>query len=126
MSSSSSSSSSVAPIVIAGFGLRLPGGVHSVDDALTAFRTGESRLSATAGPLDPPRLWTAEAAAQGQLPPYAGLVHGADLFDPAFFGISPRVAAEMDPQQRWALTCAVEAIRESGIPLKVLKHRTRG
>jgi acyl transferase domain-containing protein len=110
---------STSAIYLAGFGVRLPGGVHSVADALDAFRSGESRLSATAGPHDPPRLWADDAAAQGVIPPFAGLVHNCDLFDPAFFGISPRVAAEMDPQQRWALMCAVEAIRESGISLKV-------
>jgi acyl transferase domain-containing protein len=107
--------SSHGPIVIAGFGLRLPGGVSTVSQAYDAFRSGESRLSSTAGQTL--RLWS--RTAEG-LPLNAGLVDGPDMFDPAFFGISPRVAQEMDPQQRWALMCATEAIRESGIPLKVL------
>ena len=102
------------PVVIAGFGVRLPGGVSTVAQAYDAFCTGASRLSPLAN--QPMRLWS--RSAEG-LPLAAGLVDGPDLFDPAFFGISPRVAQEMDPQQRWALMCATEAIRESGIPLKV-------
>lgn len=39
---------------------------------------------------------------------------GADLFDAAFFGYSPRQSAGIDPQQRLFLECAWEALERAG------------
>lgn len=39
-----------------------------------------------------------------------------DLFDAPFFGLTPRDAEIMDPQQRFLLECAVETLDDAGYP----------
>ncbi|OLN89945.1 Iterative polyketide synthase CazM 11 [Colletotrichum chlorophyti] len=53
-------------------------------------------------PADPKRKW------------FANLIDGADHFDHKFFKRSPRESATMDPQQRWMLQIAYQAVEQSG------------
>lgn len=48
-------------------------------------------------------------------------VEDLDSFDALFFGISPKEAEQMDPQQRVSLEVAWEALQDAGIPAKSLK-----
>ena len=47
-------------------------------------------------------------------------------FDSSFFGISPREALYIDPQHRFMMECAWEALEDAGIPPRSLKGQNLG
>src|SRR5580693_4541070 len=68
------------------------------------------------------RFWSAEetaahapglAGAPGYVPA-RGVLDGVELFDASFFGLTPREAELMDPQQRVFLECASDALEDAG------------
>jgi len=52
---------------------------------------------------------------------WGGFLENLDLFDASFWGITPREARRMDPQQRWLLEAAWEAIEDSGTASQTLQ-----
>ncbi|HYP28242.1 MAG TPA: type I polyketide synthase, partial [Blastocatellia bacterium] len=52
-----------------------------------------------------------------------GVIENVEAFDGAFFGINPREAETMDPQQRIFLECAWEAVEHSGYNPETYKGR---
>lgn len=59
---------------------------------------------------------TPEEIAQPEYVKRAAVLDDVDQFDAAFFGISPRDAAIMDPQHRHFLECAWEALEDAAHP----------
>ncbi|MFF7902001.1 type I polyketide synthase [Streptomyces sp. NPDC007920] len=100
------------PIAVVGMACRLPGaaGPTSFWELLREGRDGISEV--------PSGRWTAEGASASQpgSTGRGGFVDGIGEFDAGFFGVSPREAASMDPQQRLMLELSWEAVEDAGIP----------
>ena len=80
----------------------------------------------------PADRWDPDAPVEGVPEPVReAMRHGAyldrvDGFDPDFFGVSPREAASMDPQQRLVLELCWEALEDAGVPPVELRDSRTG
>ncbi|MEV0296252.1 beta-ketoacyl synthase N-terminal-like domain-containing protein [Nocardia sp. NPDC050710] len=109
---------SLQPIAVVGMSCRFAGGADS-PEALWRLLIGEVDAVADAPPAG---RWPAgnyhdtERGAPGKTVSIAGAyLPDVELFDAEFFGITPREAADMDPQQRLALELSWEAFEDAGI-----------
>lgn len=116
------------PIAIVGMGCRLPGGVANPDDFWQLLRDGVDAVCEV-----PPGRWDADASydpdpsVPGKAATKSGGFLGAiDGFDAAYFGILPREAERMDPQQRLFLEVAIEALDHAGLPRERLAGSRTG
>lgn len=57
---------------------------------------------------------------------WGGFIEGIGEFDPLFFGISPKEAANMDPQEFLLLIHAWKAMEDAGLTGQVLSSRPTG
>ncbi|GAA3732793.1 SDR family NAD(P)-dependent oxidoreductase [Streptomyces tremellae] len=105
------------PVAVVGAACRLPGGIRTLDGLWDALLRGadlvgevpEDRYDARLF-TDPamPRRGKSYTAAGGFLDDVAG-------FDAAYFGISPKEAAHMDPQHRLLLEMTAEALDDAAV-----------
>ena len=105
------------PVAVVGIGCRFPGGVVGPEGYWTFLANGEDAISEI-----PPDRWDADAfydpdpLAPGRMPSkWGGFLPDVAGFDADFFGITPREAEAMDPQQRVMLEVAWEALEHAGI-----------
>ncbi len=105
------------PLAVVGIGCRLPGGVTdaaSFWELLIQGRSGIGQVPDDRWNRD--RFYHPDRSIPGRMTSkWGGFLDRIDQFDPQFWGISPREAARMDPQQRWLLEVAWEAIEDAGI-----------
>ncbi|WP_163865693.1 type I polyketide synthase [Myxococcus eversor] len=117
------------PLAIVGIGCRLPGGIEDTDGFWTVLMEGRECI------VDiPEERWDAKKFhdASGKAPgrtyvQRAGLLQ-QDLreFEPGFFGITPREANALDPQQRLMLEVSWEALEDAGVPPSTLAGSRTG
>ena len=105
------------PIAIVGVGLRFPGGCASLADLWSILRDGRDLISSLpADRWDTDRFYHPNRVHPGTtVSVQAGVLEHIYDFDAAFFGISPKEAASMDPQQRILLELTWEALEDAGI-----------
>ncbi|SOE07391.1 type I polyketide synthase [Streptomyces sp. Ag109_G2-15] len=101
-------------IAVVGLSCRLPG-ADGPEALWELLRTGTDAIT----PPPEGRLRSAtDESAPGDTAPgprRGGFLDRVDTFDAAFFGIAPREAVTMDPQQRLVLELAWEALEHAGI-----------
>jgi amino acid adenylation domain-containing protein len=99
-------------IAVIGLAGRFPGAA-SVAELWPILAQGQE----TTRFFSPEELDPSIAASLKQDPLYVaarGVIAGADQFDAAFFGLTPKLAEVMDPQQRVFLEIAWEALEQTG------------
>lgn len=110
-------------IAVIGMACRFPGAAN-VDQFWRNLRDGVESISfftdaeMIAAGADPKSLTNPNLVRAG------GVLPDMDLFDASFFGYSPREAEIIDPQQRFFLECAWEALENAGYDPQGIEEST--
>jgi acyl transferase domain-containing protein/acyl carrier protein len=115
----------VEPIAIVGLSCRFPGAPNAAT-FWEVLRDGIDAVTETN-----PQRWadagvSIHADDEAAAARWAGYLPSIDTFDPQFFGIAPREAAGMDPQQRLFLEVCWEALEDAGIAPDTLEGSATG
>ena len=116
------------PIAIIGIGCRFPGGAHDPETFWQCLVQGKDAITEIPSDRwDIDHYYDPDPEASGKMSSrYGGFVDNIDLFDPCFFGLSPREAVSLDPQQRLLLEVSWEAIEAAAVSPQYLSSVSTG
>jgi len=115
------------PVAVVGVGCRFPGGtgVDGFWDLLAGGRSGVGEIPADRWDVD--SLFSPVVGLPGRVyTRHGGFLDGIGGFDADLFGVSPREAASMDPQQGLVLEVAWEALESAGVAPDSLRGSRTG
>ncbi len=106
------------PVAIVGIGCRFPGGAADPDAFWRLIADGRDAVTEVPPDRwDADALWDPDPAAPGRIHSrWGAFLDDIDRWDAGFFGVSPREARRVDPQQRLLMEVAWEALEDAGIP----------
>jgi 3-oxoacyl-(acyl-carrier-protein) synthase/SAM-dependent methyltransferase/acyl carrier protein len=112
------------PIAITAMACRMPGGGDTPEEFWSFLERGgdavERYPANRFGPVD------REPGRSAARVPWGTFLAAVDCFDAGVFGISPKEATQMDPQQRVLLEVCWEAFENSGTPIDALQGNNTG
>ncbi|MCB0939936.1 MAG: type I polyketide synthase [Mycobacterium sp.] len=116
------------PIAVVGIGCRFPGEVDGPQSLWRLLLDGVDAISEVPGDRwDADAFYDPDPQAPGRMTTkWGGFVSDVEGFDADFFGITPREAEAMDPQQRMLLEVAWEALEHAGIAPEELSGTRTG
>jgi acyl transferase domain-containing protein/acyl carrier protein len=114
-------------IAIIGLGCRFPGAKNPQEFWHMLRDGGDGISEVPAQRWDLHQYYAAERATPGKMNTrWGGFLEDVDQFDPYFFGIAPREASRMDPQQRILLEVAWESLENAGLAIEKLAGSQTG
>lgn len=107
-------------IAIVGIGCRFPGNANNVNQFWDLLKNGKDAIvNVPKDRWDRYTYYHEDRGFSGKtVSQRGGFIDNFDKFDPQFFGITPREATFMDPQQRVLLEVSWEAMEDAGIVTK--------
>ncbi len=116
------------PVAVVGVGCRFPGAVTGPESFWRLLLDGEDAVGEVpADRWDADAFYDPDPAAPGRMTTkWGGFVSDVAGFDADFFGITPREAEAMDPQQRMLLEVAWESLEHAGIAADSLSGSRTG
>ena len=116
------------PIAIIGMGCRFPGGVRTPQDFWSLLKSGRDVLrDIPSDRWDIDEHYNPAVTVPGKIYVRQGYyLDNIDQFDPQFFGLSPREAESLDPQQRLVMEVCWETLEHAGIAPTSLKGGKTG